>query len=295
MSKIKTVLLFTSWLYFNFVIAQDITSIPDSLKRYSYLDLNDKILKNIDNDTASYRKKCIYAKTCLLKAQKENNTEEIIYAFTAMSSVMNKFEIALKYSDSAFSIARKKMPNRLSYLYYHRGYLYYDVKKLKNALNCFLTANKDSIYLNTKLRNRVQYSIGLIKNTQGEYKEALHIYKKCEETARKNKLPDYLVYLFGLSEIYNRTNNIALSEKHTNTGLSLCETYRSGFYCPYFISNRGKNYYKRKQYDKAIADLINLLQSFRNNQDYSNYAENSYYLGECFLKLNQEEKAIKIL
>lgn len=293
MQKFKIITLCFGLFIFNISIAQDFSKIPDSLKKYNYIQLNNKITKNLEYHKTDGDINYVYAKVCLLKGKKENNIEEIIYGYNVMGIVSNNFELELKYSDSAISLARTKMPAKLSYTYYRRGQIFYNEKRLKDALNCFLTANIDSANISIDLKTRINYSIGLIKNTQGSYTEALPIYKKCEENARTHKFSNYLVYLFGLSELYNRMDKIYLSELYTNKGLKLARTNLYGnSYNPYFISNRGKNYYKRNYYKKAITDLTTPLKIMRSNNDYSNYAENSFYIGECYRKLQQNEKAI---
>ncbi len=294
MQKVKILLFLLGILSINFVVAQQFSKIPDSLKKYSYKDFIDKMAENDINNPSNNKRKLIYAQANLLKAKKENNVEEIIYGYSNIAITLDNLELSLKYSDTAIGIAKSKMTNKLSFLYFDRGNIYYGRKKLKEALNCFLISSKDSTTTSKNLQNRINYTIGMIKNTQGNYEEALVISKRCEEIARVNEFPDYLVYLFGLAEIYNKTNHIELSEKYTNKGISLKKQYRSGdFYYPYFISNRAKNYYKRKTYNKAIVDLNYSLQVFKSNEDYSNYAESSYYLGQCYKNIHQDEKAIK--
>jgi AraC-like DNA-binding protein/tetratricopeptide (TPR) repeat protein len=275
-------------------MAQQFTTVPDSLKKYSYLELADKVVTNMTKDPLINKKNYIYAYSDLLKAIKENNSEEIFYGYLLMSSAIPDFKLAMKYSDSACSMTHAKMKNLISRAFYEKGYLYYRKKRLKEALNCFLIASNDSINPSKYLQNRISYAIGMIKNTQGDYPEALAIYKKCEATARINKLPNYLVYLFGLAEVYNRTNNISLSEKYTNTGINLRTKDDSGeLYYPYFIANQGKNEYKRKHYNKAITDLNSSIAIFKKSDDYSNHAENSFFIGECYREQHLDEKAMQ--
>ena len=282
-------LAFYCGLFFiNYTFSQDFKEIPDSLKKYSYEDL-DKIMTKKKN---KYKNTYVYAKTYLLKAKKESNVREVIYGYVSIGSETNNLEFNLKYSDSAISLAQKKKPDDLSYLYYLRGSRYYSEKKLKEALNCFLMASK---YPNTSidLADRINYSIGLIKNTQGNYEEAISIYKKCEENGRIPKFQNYLLYVLGLSELYNRVDKIALSEKYINIGISSCKDYDTGdYYLSYFISNRGKNYFKTKKYQKAVQDLTSQLKNIQHNNDFSNYAENSFYIGECYRELHQDQKAM---
>jgi AraC-like DNA-binding protein len=293
MLKIKTLLFFLFLLSCHCALAQQFATIPDSLKKYSYEDLQNKIVVNSTNDSLLHRKNYIYSYTDLLKAKKENNVDEIIYGYMLMSNAIPNFSLALKYSDTACSITHAKMPNKLSRVYFDRGYLYYTKNRLKDALDCFLIASRDTINPSKNIQNKINYSIGMIKNTQGDYQEALAIYIKCEKNARKHKLSNYLTCLIGLSEVYNRTNNIALSEQCVNKGIALRKKDELGeLYYPYFIGNRGKNEYKRKNYANAIVNLISSIQAFKVSGDHSNYAENCFFIGECYREQHLDEKAI---
>jgi tetratricopeptide (TPR) repeat protein len=102
-----------------------------------------------------------------------------------------------------------------------------------------------------------------------------------------------LRYVLGLSEVYNRANYINLSEKYVNIGLSSFSKYPLGdFLKPYFISNRGKIFFRRNKFDLAINDLTSQLPIIKKNDDFSNYAENCFYIAECYNKTNQNDKAI---
>jgi AraC-like DNA-binding protein/cbb3-type cytochrome oxidase subunit 3 len=293
MQKIKIVSLFVCLLCCNWIIAQSFKLIPDSLQKYNHDDLRVKVNTEFNQSEIDYKRIYIYAQTNLLKAKKENNTQEIIYCYNALADAVKKIELKLKYSDSAISIANKKMPNKLSYLHYCRGLTFYNENRLKEGLDLLLIANKESDHSSLDLDTRINYAIGIIKKTQGNYQEALLIYKKCVETSKENNPSNYLLYLFGLAELYNRMNQIDQSERYTNIGLNLKNEDPSGeYYYPYFISNKGKNYFKVKKYDKAILELINSSKSFKINNDFSNYAENSFFIGECYRAKNQDERAI---
>jgi AraC-like DNA-binding protein len=293
MPKIKTPIIYLFLLCCNFVVAQKFATVPDSLKKYSYIELYNKVTDNQIKNPLAYQKNYIYAYTDLLKAKKENNLEELVYGYTLMSKSIADLPLALQYSDSACSLSRNKIPKLISFVHYDRGNLYYSKNKLKEALNAFLIASRDTINPSKYLQNRINYSIGMIKNTQGDYQEALPIYIKCEKNARTHKLYNYLCCLLGLSEVYNRTNNIVLSEQCVNKGIALRTKDELGeFYYPNFIGNRGKNEYKRKQYGKAIADLISSIEAFKKSGDHSNYAENSFFIGECYREQQQDEKAM---
>jgi len=287
--KLLSLLFLILSIHFNNLIAQEIKIIPDSLKNYDYEDFRQKAYKNQNNINLRY----LYLKSNLLKAKKENNDRETIYGYDLFAEIFIDYNKALKYSDSAIVLANEKYPKALPYLYFTRGNVFYSKNKLKEASNCFLTASKYKISLPT-LKNKIEYSIGLIKKTQGNYKEAIPIYEKCVKNAENNKDPNYLRYLLGLAELYNRVNKTVLSEKYTNKGINSCKNNEIGeFYTPYFISNRGKNYFQRKEYNKAIIDLKNALISTRKNEDFSNFSENSYYIAECYTSLKEFENSIE--
>lgn len=286
----KPILLFLILTIYNQNLnAQEIKIIPDSLKKYSYEDFRQKAYENQNNPQLSY----LYSKSNLLKAKKENNDREIIYGYDLFAEVLVDLKKALKYSDTAITIANKKYPKALPYLYFTRGNVFYSKNKLKEASNNFLIASDYKTNL-PDLKNKIEYSIGLIKKTQNNYEEAIPIYEKCVENAQKNEDPNYLRYLLGLAELYNRINKTTLSEEYTNKGIISCKNHELGeFYTPYFISNRGKNYFQRKEYYKAIIDLKNALKSTKKNKDFSNYSENCFYIAECYASLNENENSIE--
>ncbi|HLF51024.1 AraC family transcriptional regulator [Flavobacterium sp.] len=268
--------------------AQNEVSIPDSLQKYSY----NKLKQQIDKDNSIQKSTVLYSKAYLFKAKKENNSKEIIDGYFYVGRASNNFELNLKYADSAINIAKNRRMEDLSLLYWIKGCIYDDARKTKEALNYFLVANKHP-NLSKDLEDRINFKIGSIKSTQGKHEEAILIYKKCEENARVSKFSNYLRYVLGLSELYQRINNTKLSEEYVKKGIAYCRDYKDGnFYLPYFVSNRGKNHFQRKQYQKAITDLKNPLEDIKKNNDFSNYAENCFYIGECYKKLHQENRAI---
>ncbi|KLT71622.1 MULTISPECIES: helix-turn-helix domain-containing protein [unclassified Flavobacterium] len=286
----KKLFLVIHLLLYNIIIAQNLTQIPDSLKKTSYDTFREKIYTD---PNSRFTRNYIYAKSYLLKAKSEKNTRETIYGYDLLAEIFEDFDQSIKYSDTSIALANKKYPKALPYLYSTRGYIFYNKKRLKESLNCFLIAIKDTANLSPKLVNDMNYSIGLIKKTQGHYSEAIPIYQKCVEKAYQNKEDNYLRYVLGLAELYNRIGKTDESENLTKKGINACRDYDFGnFYLPYFISNRGKNYLQRKKYNTAILDLKIALRTFEKNNDFSNYAENCFYIGESYTKLNQSNDAV---
>lgn len=270
------------------MIAQQITSVPDSLKKYSY----DELTAIIDKKWKKGEETLYYSKVYLVKAKNENNYNKIISDWVWMGIEAKNFDINIKYSDSAISLAKKENLDNIANLYWCRANIYYTQKRLKEALNCYLIANQ---YPNksVELTQSIDFNIGAIKSTQGNYQEAITIFKKCEEHPNAKKFSDYPGYLLALSENYNRINQIKIANEYISKGIEVCEKKTEWKpYLFYFISNRGKNEYKLKQYDKAIQDLSSQLKPIQKLEDYSNYAENSFFIGECYREQHLDEKAI---
>ncbi|MRX41317.1 helix-turn-helix domain-containing protein [Flavobacterium sp. LC2016-23] len=291
MHQNKILFILSLFLFSSIALSQKLLKVPDSLKNYTHDTFREKVYSNSDdNFTRNY----IYGKSNLLKAKSEQNTREIIYGYDLLAEIFDDFNQSVQYSDSAIALARQKYPKALPYLYSTRGYVFYNKKRLKESLNCFLMALKDTIHLSDQRINNIRYSIGLIKKTQGNYSEALPIYKKCITRAEKIQDGNYLRYLTGLAELYNWTGNTEMSEQLTKKGIHDCGNYDSGdYYLPYFIANRGKNYLQRKNYTAALTDLKSTLVNFKKNNDFSNYAENCFYIGEAYTKLDQSDQAVR--
>lgn len=280
---IFTFFIFKTILFF----PQKRESIPNI--EFSYLELKKRILNPQTSNSDNLR----YGKIYLNKAKEEGNVDEIINGYYYVGNGFKEFNLNLKYSDSAIQLAKDKKPEVLSLFYFFRGDIYYTEKKLKQALDSYLMANNCVDNKNIPLINKINYSIGLIKKTQGNYYEAIPIYKKCEETAYNYPESYYPLYILGLSELYNRINDIDKSEEYVSKGIQSYKNYMVGeYYLPYFISNRGKNFLLRKKYQKAINDLKSTLETIKKNGDFSNFAENCFYLGECYNKLHDDDESI---
>ena len=271
------------------ISSQNNNILPDSLKKYSYDSLLDKVF-SITSKRNKLEK--IYAETYLEKAKSENNDRQIIYGYDLLAQINNNYNVALKYSDISIDIAKKKYPKALPFLYITKGNIYFANNKLKESSNCFLRADS----CNTKnliLKNKIDYSIGLIKKTQGKYLEALPIYKKCVKNATSINDDNYILYILGLGEIYERINNIKEAEKYITLGIIDCKkNTKNNDLLQYFIANRGKIYFKKNEYKEAIFDLKLSLNQIKNNNDFSNFSENCFYIGECYDALQQQNNAI---
>ncbi len=289
MQHFKIMSIYCCLLFINLVLGQDFKEIPDSLKKYSYEDLTNII----DKKWKKGEETILYSKIFLSKAKKENNSRKIISAFVWMGIEANNFQLNIKYSDSAISLAKKENLDNLPDLYWGKANIYYNQKRLKEALNCYLMAD-ECPNKSIELAENINFYIGVIKSMQGEYLEAISIFKKCEEHPSAKKFSDYPRYLLALSENYNRINEINASNRYITKGISICnKTPNFNYYLPYFISNRGKNFYKLSQYNNSLKDLTSQLKLIKDNNDFSNYAENSFFIGECYRSKHLDDKAVE--
>jgi AraC-like DNA-binding protein len=260
--------------------------IPDSLKSMNYDEVYLRIEKNADH----LNLKIYYAHVYLSKAENENNIREIIIG-NGMLAQFYEYKTGVEYADKMIALSKTKCPDLLSFSYYRKGNILYGKKKLKESLENLLTALKIVDKKDLYMLNVVKYLIGVVKNSQGYYQEALNIFLECETYYKNNSEENYLVSLCAISEVYNRLNNIEKSSYYTNLGLQLAQKKGTLVNPMYFIACRGKDEFKKKQFDKAIIDLKSTL-SFFKKEDFTNYAENSFYIGKSHIGLNQKELAL---
>lgn len=278
-------------ILFNFITCFSQSSLKVTNKNkndFSYNELETKIFNAKDNSS-----KISYTSLYILKAKKDNFVENIIKGYWMMSETCN-FENSLKCTDSMINLSRK-FPKYSAKSNYKKGLILYEKRKMKEALNSFLIAYKNANDNNNgqELKHYIYYSIGLIKSIQGNYKEALPIFIECESFAKKNNSSDYLTSLYALAETYTKLNRISDSELYTNIGLKLSNQLNDTVNSVYFTSNKGKNYFKTKNYSKAILTLTKTLKILKNvANDFSNYAENCYYIGESYKAINNTDKTI---
>jgi AraC-like DNA-binding protein/TolA-binding protein len=260
--------------------------VPDSLKSISYEGIYSRIEKNVNNlDEMIY-----YARVYLCKAESENNIKEIIRGY-GMLATFSDFEIGIQYADKMIALSKTKCPDLLAFSYYRKGNILYGKKKLKESLENLLaglkTVDKNDLFM----AYAIKYLLGVVRNSQGYYQEALTIFLECETYHKQNSEGDYLVDLCAISEVYNRLNKIEKSSYYTNLGLQLAQKKPNLFNSFYFIACRGKDAFKKKQFDKAIIDLKSTL-SFFKKEDFANFAENSFYIGKSYLGLHKKEQAL---
>jgi AraC-like DNA-binding protein len=260
--------------------------VPDSLKIISY----DAIYSRIEKNSNKPDQKIYYSRIYLGKAESEDNIREIITG-NGMLAGFSDYEIGIQYADKMIALSKTKCSDLLAFSYYRKGSILYGKKKLKESLENLLIASKKVDKNDLFMVYGIKYLIGVVRNSQGYYQDALTIFLECETYNKQHSEASYLVDLCAISEAYNRLNNIEKSSYYTNLGLQLAQKKPNLFNPLYLIACRGKDAYKKKDYNKAIIDLKSTL-SFFKKEDFTNYAENSFYIGKSYLGLHQKEQAM---
>ncbi|MDA3852623.1 MAG: tetratricopeptide repeat protein, partial [Bacteroidales bacterium] len=198
--------------------------------------------------------------------------------------------------------------DQLAEYYYPYGYAYFSTKKFKPSKLLF----KSAIALNNKYYDEALYYYSFLQYKDKNYNSALEGFEVLHQQGKFNKtVPYYLAQIYFLKEEYQKLIDFApalLKNKNSDNDVEL---------------NRivGDAYYKMGNYDKAISylvayqngtkkilrqDLYHLGVAYYMQKDYFNAAEtfaqitaqndpisqSAYtYLGECFVKLNDKDRA----
>ncbi len=248
----------------------------------------DYLYKQYELNIYSPQKVKLYAEKYLKNGKILKDDYHIINGY-GMILTSSSFDIGLKYLDSMMKISKGFHKSMVTFTYYRKGQFYCKHRKLKLALQNYLLAYKnieseDDFYL-----SYIKYEIAVVKVIMGKHEEALATFHEMEKQLSPKKDIDVI---FALSNTYFNMNNLEKAIKYTSQGLNLTEKLNRKDFYQFFVSNRGKIFYKSYQFDKAIKDLQVSLKTIKNTGDFANFAENCYYLGESYRKSYNREKAL---
>lgn len=289
---IKKSLGFIILLFANLFYAQDY-----------YSELRKKYWVYEENDVRAFN----YINTYINKAKKEKNYSELYQAYE--DAIRYSPDKKLIYADSAISAAKLSNENDLiGSGHIAKGAVYYfNFRKFQPALNEYLLAHSYLADSEDKfLKNQNLYHIGVVKSYLGYNDEAMRIFKNCIEYFEPNTRGDlhpnliinntkgYLNSLHQMAVCYGRLNDFEKVEKICNVGLS--KIPKSNFFAPeeaYFYKCLGINNFKQKLYQNAIDYFNKALPALKKKEDFTWISVIYFYQGNCYEKLEDEEKAIK--
>lgn len=258
------------------------------LDKMSFNELSDLYFK--EKDTV-YKKQI--ATFFLYKAKKEQYHFNIILGYIYKSQIEKKDELIEKYIDSTVSHSEKYMPNTylLSYSYYTKANYFFDKRKYNTALNNYIQADK---FLNKtdneSLYHDIQFSIAIINSSLLNYKEALPVFLTFHNYYLKTYKEPSLGAVFSIAESYNRLGNIKLAKYYTSYGKKWSKILNHDQ--EVFMYSEGIDYFKEKEYHKAIQTLKNSLMLPATKKDFANYATNSFYIAKSYFAIGNKKEAM---
>jgi tetratricopeptide (TPR) repeat protein len=262
--------------------------IKDSLNKISFDELYSRYTKNI-YDTI---KSSAYAKKYLELAKISKDKYDLACGYSMMAG-RREYNLGIKYLDTMLSVSKDYDKSIVTYSYLRIGEFNTNNRRLKDALKYYLLAYKNIDSKDDPYLKDVKYGIAIVKSIMRKCNEVLPFFIEYEKELQNSKdINRYISIVYALSNNYFRLNNIKNAEYYTNKGLELTSKQHKNVTHQLFISNRGKNYYKREKYILAIKDLKNALPVIKKANDYANYAENCYFIGNSYIKLNDKQKAL---
>ncbi|OWP83357.1 hypothetical protein BWK59_10950 [Flavobacterium davisii] len=252
----------------------------------------DILYLRFEKNIASPRKSEPFAKSYLQKAKILKNDYHLITGYSMILS-SSDLKTGEKYLDTMMQVATRYKKDMVIYTFLRKGQFYCHHRKLKEALGNYLIAYKESANQNNHYLNHIKYEIAIVKAIMGKYEDALITFHQMEkELEQTDEKEQYTQVIFSISNAYFHLGKITEAIEYTNKGLKLTKENNNIDLYQYFISNRGKNNFKKNNFKKAIIDLSTSLPTIKNTEDFANYSENCYYLGESYRKLYNKEKSI---
>lgn len=274
------ILLSIFWLLFS------VFSFSQSEKTMNLLYENFE--KNINNP----KKSKIFANTYLKNGKILNDKYHIITGYSMVVNHCNLID-GEKCLDSMMRVAKEYDKTMVTFTLLRKGQFYCTKRKLKQALENYLLAYKSIDNNSDFYLDHIKYEIAIVKGIMGKHEEALAEFLLMEKQLKNsNNADQYIRTVFAISNTYLQLGRIEDSEKYTHLGLKLTKSYKNDQFYYLFVSNRGKNYYKKREYDLAINDLTNSLGIIKNTNDFANYSEVCYYLAKCYKETDENKKAL---
>lgn len=273
------------------IFGQRIDSLNDKSNRY----LVSKI------DSLAFEKGSVLVQT-YIKAYIKNNKERenfksLSYAYNV--AIFHFPDFAMEFSDSALWAAEMtKDENLIGSALNERAGLYYDYRQYKNALDEFLKA--DSILNHTQnnfLKNKVNYSIGVIRLYLGHYREALQDFEGASLYFNSvDDIDDRLMLLrclYRLGEVYQQTGQRKEAAATNLLGLQKATEQGEEYQIYYFNLAAGIDQYLAKDYVMATDYIEKSIPALENLDDFDVLQEAYYYLGRAYSELGNEQKAMR--
>jgi AraC-like DNA-binding protein len=263
--------------------------LSDSLKKYDYIILFDKIENSKDNKELNK----LYLEEFLNRAKSERNLEEIINGYKNYIHYSDD-KPSVIYADSMIAVSLKSNDTSLiGSAYLTKGIVLYWLKEHKQALDYYLIANEYISKTNDDyLKYKTKYNLAHVKNYLGMYDEAIVLFESCVDYFKANNSRGYLNTLHSLALCHNKIGNYGYSSDLNALGVEEGKRLSDSSMEHYFIHLEGINHYYRGNYALAIEKINHSLSGIRANNDFANEIVGKFYIGKSLLGLRQPEKAL---
>jgi len=250
-----------------------------------------------ENDSTAF----LYLTPYIRQAKAEKNTVELVQAYKDAVSFSTTRK--LSYADSMlWAASQSGRKDLLAQAHLTKGTVYYfNYHKFQPALDEYLKAWKiTSTGSDSYLRYKNLYHIGVVKAYLGYHAEALDIFQQCRHFFNKpleapelpnkrfNRMKGYLNTLHQLSGCLLHLDRDEEARAFILEGLQKTAG-TSDFFLErsYFYKLKGISNLRHHKWKDAIVALETALPGLQKKQDEANIALVYFYLGECYLKLNQ--------
>lgn len=252
----------------------------------------DLIYKQFEINFYNPQKSNVFAKEYLKNAKRLKDKYHIV---TGYGMIVNGLDLnkGNKYLDTMMKVAKSYDKTMVTYTFLRKGQFFCINRKLKEALQCYLLAYKNVISKNDVYLSHIKYEIAVVKSIMGKHKESLFTFLEMEKQLQNSRnIDQYVNVIFAISNAYYQLGDVVNAELYTKRGLQITRENKNYTFHQFFVSNRGKLFYKKREYGFAITDLENSLTTLDETNDFANFSENCFYLGKCYDKINNNKKAI---
>ena len=223
----------------------------DSINSYSFDKLTDKYYEYKFTDSLKAKK---YVDLYIEKADKNNDTLELMDGHLLLSDIKDNKYIYLNYLDSLIKITTKK-PNKKfpAIIYLKKGFscLIYGMND-ESLINYISAVNYSTLYKNDSVKYVAKSHIGLLNVKNNNYTEAkkkyLEVYSNYKSNPELRGVDNYFSLLLNLSKTYIREGKYDSAYYYNYKALQLSQKENDTIMYNFSLYRRGDIEYKLKKY-----------------------------------------------
>lgn len=269
--------------------------IPDSLKNVS---LDTLFIRQIHSNEPQ---NLVYANALLYKAKQQRDTFHLIAGYHVMALLKDNDE-RVAYSDSIIQLSKEKSDAYYpTTAYLIKGAIYYRRGLYKDALDNYLLANKYAQkHANEDLIYQSNYCIIILKNTIGEFGEALKLERENHSYVINNRSAmdhdEYLSFIFAIATSHYGLKALDSASYYNTLGISESKRLNRQDRYSLFLLNEGVVKFKNLQYKEAYDSIIKAIPLLKKyDVSKTNLAIAYYHLGKLNYDSGKDEPAIDYL